>query len=144
MTTIKINTSYHAEYRGNENGKVEQQLEGSIRKTHERGVVYDHFPNMPRSFSLFAEFESAEARDAFIAAFPKYCGIIANKYGTMARLRSTITFYADDANKGVNEAGIKRVRKIIEIARQLGHDFGHNGVPALNSYETVDDFLAVL
>jgi hypothetical protein len=144
MATIKITATFHSEYRGTEGQQVAPQLEGSIRKTFNRGVVYDLFPQHPRSFDLYAEFETAEQRDAFIAAFPKYCGVVANRGGVMARLKSRITFSEDEVNKGVNETGIKRLRKIVEVARQLGHSFDHNGLPAINSYANIDEMLAAL
>lgn len=50
-----------------------------------------------------------------------------------------VHFNADGVNKGANETGIKRLRKFLEIAGSLNWK-----TQALNSYETLDAFLASL
>jgi hypothetical protein len=103
------------------------------REAHE----YEHHPELPTTFKALVWAKDWPSIDlATIAArFPKYVGI---KVATNS-LWFEVHFNADGVNKGKNEAGIKRLRKFLEIAGPL--DWKCN---ALNGYKSLDDFLAAI
>lgn len=73
-------------------------------------------------------FESDEQRDEFVARFPKYVKVSAsaltkwnaedNSESRIPNATVSVTLAATTTNGGVNEAGLKRIRKFLEIATQ--------------------------
>ena len=114
---LTTNATYHSKYLG--------------ETSHE-----DH-PELPMSFTCYAKFDTREEGAEFIARFPKYVGIKQFRDGNGFHFRVTLS--ADEVNKGVNEAGIKRIRKFIELAGDLGWEN-----PYRNGYNTVEEFLAAI
>lgn len=81
------------------------------------------------NFSAGITFDTAEQRDAFVALFPKSVKVI----GTTASAASDpiarqpyatmqVALHADAVNGGVNETGIKRLRKFIAVATANGFE----------------------
>jgi hypothetical protein len=81
------------------------------------------------NFSAGITFNTNEERDAFVSLFPKSVKVIGTTtssasdpiarqpYATMQ-----VALHADAVNGGVNETGIKRLRKFIEVASANGFE----------------------
>lgn len=73
------------------------------------------------------------SKDHDISKYPKFVGMRKGWY-------KTVRFYSDGVNKGINETGLKRVRKIFEIEG----DAVVYEKRYLNSYNNLDELKAVL
>jgi hypothetical protein len=77
----------------------------------------------PQGWSLFGAFANAAERDAFIARFPKSAGIKATTLSTtgavFAAAAAQGNLRPNGVNDGINEAGLRRYRRIVEIAPEL-------------------------
>lgn len=98
-------------------------------------------PARAQGFALWGRFNTVEERDAFVARFPRYVGVKkghVNGLGNVFDASVHIQFRSNGTTGASNEAGIKRVRKALELA-------GAEWVsPYRNSFATVEQFLATL
>ena len=116
MNTFTADACYHSEYLGKDN--------------------YKHFPEQPTSFRAFAQAVSVGHAKEITAKFPKFVNVKVHNNGSISFY---VTLYATGVNDGKNEAGIKRIKRFLEIAGDVEWK-----VPALNSYKTLEDFTKIL
>jgi hypothetical protein len=81
------------------------------------------------NFSAGITFTTNEERDAFVALFPKSVKVVATTTSAasdpIARqpfATMQVSLHADAVNGGVNETGIKRLRKFIAVATANGFE----------------------
>lgn len=98
--------------------------------------AYEHFQDQPRSFAVTAKFETAEEAAAFVARFPKFVGLKLSR--NVAHM--SVALSDNNVNKGKNEAGIKRIRKFLELAGTVTW----RGQFAINAYATQSAFESAL
>jgi len=81
------------------------------------------------TFDAGITFETTDQVEAFIALFPKSVKVIASKHsspeGTFPYAVFGVRLAADAINGGVNETGIKRIRKYVAIATANGYELEH-------------------
>lgn len=94
-------------------------------------------------------FNTPEERDAFVARFPKSVGVRSYRQAVLSADCTSVEHYyfgagigvllvANDANGGVNEAGIKRARRFISV---LVKEFPNYSVGRSTKMVSVDEFL---
>lgn len=94
-----------------------------------------HFKNEPTMFRAGFRAVSVGHGNEIAAQFPKFVNVKVNK--TTGYVSFYVTLYANGINDGKNEAGIKRIKRFLEIAGELEWK-----KPAVNSYESLEDFKA--
>jgi hypothetical protein len=77
-------------------------------------------------FSASITFTTNEERDAFVALFPKSVKVVATTLSGLVidqpYATIQVALHADAVNGGVNETGIKRLRKFIAVATANGFE----------------------
>ena len=101
---------------------------------------YDINWSTPSRVNITIDGDQAEL-EAFAALFPKSTGVKVRRYGD---IHIVIQLLENDVNGGRNETGIKRVRRIIETLTAQGITVEMPKILAVNTYPTVDSFLAAL
>jgi len=82
-------------------------------------------------FDADITFETADQLEAFIALFPKSVKVYATTTTTLSdstikpQASFGVRLTADAINGGVNETGIKRIRKYISVATANGYELEH-------------------
>lgn len=107
-----------------------------------------HDQSRPQHYDVRGDFATADERDAFLASVPKSLGLKPSTLSTYDAAGSRVTvptirgggrLLADGVNGGVNEAGLKRLRRLLADER-----FGYRGDTAANAYRTAEAALAAL
>lgn len=100
-----------------------------------------HQTDKPTHATFGASFATVEEAEALVALFPKGAGLRTNQYGGVYL---HVTLKANGINGGINEAGVKRIRRILSSAAKNGVTIDYHGEGRGNFYPTLDTFLAVL
>lgn len=112
-------------------------------------------PDQPQHADLVAHFATPEAAAEFVAAQPKALGLHATSLHTtvdgtargervvVGYVKGNVKLVKDGVNGGVNETGIKRLRRwVADLAPVDGQATG--GAKCGNQYDSVADLLAAV
>jgi len=99
----------------------------------------------PMHFEIEAKCATDTEAEALAAQFPKYVKANVRRYTreNTVTVEISATLRANGANGGVNETGVKRYRKAVEVLAATGYGL-EVGCGFVNAYRTVEAFEAAI